>query len=162
MPPASLLDVAIQVAVTAHAGQVDKSGVPYIFHPLRVMETVRRGGGDEIILAIAVMHDVIEDTAVTLDGLRPRLHAATGAEIAEEVLRGLDAVTKRPGESREAYVQRIIEGGMVVLKFADIEDNLGRLHFLEDADQSRLMAKYARDMDQMVAAFPGTTMVLPG
>jgi (p)ppGpp synthase/HD superfamily hydrolase len=57
-----MLDKAILVASTAHQGQIDKAGEPYILHPLRVMFT-RRTETERIC---AVLHDVIEDTNITL------------------------------------------------------------------------------------------------
>lgn len=57
-----MLDKAILIASTAHQGQMDKAGEPYILHPLRVMFT-RRTETERIC---AVLHDVIEDTNITL------------------------------------------------------------------------------------------------
>ena len=59
------IERAIEIAATAHAGQRDKAGQPYIFHPLRVM--LRVYGAHEQMAA--VLHDVVEDTSVTLDNL---------------------------------------------------------------------------------------------
>ncbi len=55
------IEKAIQIAARAHEGQVDKQGLPYILHPLRVMDGVE--GLDAKI--VAVLHDVVEDTEVT-------------------------------------------------------------------------------------------------
>ena len=60
------LEKAIEIAVRAHAGQVDKAGQPYILHPIRVM--LRMGSEAERITG--VLHDVIEDSDVTLEDLR--------------------------------------------------------------------------------------------
>src|SRR5262245_45562627 len=62
----SNLETAIRIAVTAHAGQKDKGGAPYITHPLRLMAAVE---SDDAKI-VAVLHDVVEDTSVTLDDLR--------------------------------------------------------------------------------------------
>jgi (p)ppGpp synthase/HD superfamily hydrolase len=62
----SQLEKAIALAVDAHAGQVDKAGRPYILHPLRLMLQMET----EAEMITAVLHDVVEDTAVTLDELR--------------------------------------------------------------------------------------------
>ena len=62
----SILDTVIALACRVHAGQLDKSGKPYILHPLRLMlkfETL-----DEQV--VSVLHDVVEDSDVTLDELR--------------------------------------------------------------------------------------------
>ena len=85
----SILDKAIQIAVSAHVGQVDKAGQPYILHPLRVMFSVET---PHERLA-AVLHDVVEDTEVTIDDL-----ADEG--FPTEVLDAIQALTKLKGESR--------------------------------------------------------------
>ncbi len=60
------LEDAIALAVEAHRGQKEKTGEPYILHPLRVMFRVET----EIERVVAVLHDVIEDTGRTPDNLR--------------------------------------------------------------------------------------------
>lgn len=57
-----LLEEALQIAIKAHAGQVDKAGVPYVFHPIRV--SCKCVTDEEKI--VALLHDVIEDTGVTM------------------------------------------------------------------------------------------------
>jgi (p)ppGpp synthase/HD superfamily hydrolase len=64
----STLETAIRIAVTAHVGQLDKGGAAYITHPLRLMAAV---DGEEAKI-VAVLHDVVEDTAVTLRTPRNR------------------------------------------------------------------------------------------
>ena len=60
------LERALEIAAKAHAGQMDKAGQPYVLHPLRMMLAVTT---PEARMA-AVLHDVVEDTAVTLEELR--------------------------------------------------------------------------------------------
>ena len=57
----SLLEKAIQLALSVHTGQRDKGGAPCILHPLRVMNEMR----SESEMIVAVLHDVIEDTSIT-------------------------------------------------------------------------------------------------
>lgn len=57
---------AMHIAYRAHHGQLDKSGAPYIFHPIHLAEQME----DEISCCAALLHDVVEDTDVTLDDLR--------------------------------------------------------------------------------------------
>ena len=64
-PPMSTIERAIEIASSAHAGQIDKAGQPYIFHPLRVMLRV----SSEHEQMAAVLHDVVEDTTVTIEHL---------------------------------------------------------------------------------------------
>jgi (p)ppGpp synthase/HD superfamily hydrolase len=61
-----MLNKAIEIATKAHAGQVDKSGNPCILHPLRVMLACE----SEIERIYAILHDVIEDTPITLGGIK--------------------------------------------------------------------------------------------
>ena len=62
MQAENLLDKAVSIARLAHQGQVDKAGVDYIHHPLRVMDAVE----EEKEKIVAVLHDVVEDTELTL------------------------------------------------------------------------------------------------
>lgn len=61
----SLLERAIEIAVTAHKGQVDKANKPYILHPLRLMFKMQ----SENEMIAAVLHDVVEDTDWTIEKL---------------------------------------------------------------------------------------------
>ncbi|NUO09286.1 MAG: hypothetical protein HUU08_11500 [Candidatus Brocadia sp.] len=61
-----ILEHALQISVKAHAGQKDKAGEPYIFHPIRVMA---RCSSPEAKV-IALLHDTIEDTEITFDNLK--------------------------------------------------------------------------------------------
>ena len=56
---------AMRVAYDAHHGQVDKSGLPYVFHPYHLAEQM----ADEITVCAALLHDVVEDTAITIEEL---------------------------------------------------------------------------------------------
>ncbi len=57
---------AMHIAYNAHHGQLDKSGAPYIFHPIHLAEQME----DEFTCCAALLHDVVEDTDVTLEDLR--------------------------------------------------------------------------------------------
>ena len=61
---------ALKIAYDAHAGQLDHSGIPYIFHPYHLAEQM----DDEISCTVALLHDVIEDTAVTAEELAKDFH----------------------------------------------------------------------------------------
>lgn len=137
------LERAVAIAAEAHAGQTDKAGAPYILHPLRVM-AAQEGDAARIV---GVLHDVVEDSPVTLDHL-----AAAGAS--EAVLRGLDAVTRRAEESYEAFVARAGADPLGrAVKIADLRDNmdLARIAQPSDKDRARL-ARYARALAQLGAA----------
>ena len=131
----STLERAIALAAIAHEGQIDKAGAPYILHVLRVM--LRLTTPEERMAA--ALHDVVEDCGWTLDRLR-----AEG--FPEEVIAGIDAVTRRDSESYEEFVLRAKAhpiGRRV--KLADLEDNsdVTRLSEITERDQARL-EKYRR------------------
>jgi (p)ppGpp synthase/HD superfamily hydrolase len=120
------LERAIALAAAAHAGQRDKGGEPYILHPLRVMLRLR----DDDARIVAVLHDVLEDTPLT--------RAALEAEgFSAPILDALDALTKRPGETR---MQAAARAAVVPLaRRVKLADNA------ENSDLSRIPAPTARD-----------------
>lgn len=126
----STLERAIIVAASAHAGQVDKGGEPYILHPLRVMLRLQ----SEHERMAAVLHDVVEDTKVTLENLR-----TTG--FPEEVVAAVECLTKRPGESRVDAARRAAADPIArVVKLADNAENMdmSRLPSPTEKDYARL------------------------
>lgn len=136
--PAFTLRDAVELARRAHEGQLDKSGRPYIAHPLRVMGAV---DGEWTQMA-AVLHDVIEDTAVTEDDLR---HAGCP----EPVVAAVVALTKLPGEPLATSMARAAADPIArTVKRADIADNCSedRLALLDEATRTRLRTKYARSL----------------
>ncbi|WP_313312540.1 HD domain-containing protein [Pulveribacter sp.] len=123
------IERAIEIAANAHAGQRDKAGQPYIFHPLRVMFRV---DGEHEQMA-AVLHDVVEDTAITIDDL-----AREGFPPA--VLRAVEALTKLPGETRlEAAARAAADPVARKVKLADNAENmdLSRIPNPTDKDYAR-------------------------
>lgn len=107
------LERAIAIAAAAHEGQVDKGGSPYILHPLKVM--LRVSTLEERI--VAVLHDVVEDSGISLDDLRQE-------GFSETVLAAIESVTKLPGESYELFVERAAQNPIGrVVKLADLEEN---------------------------------------
>jgi hypothetical protein len=141
-----MLERAIEVAVVAHAGQVDKNGETYILHPLRVMLAVREHGGTIEQQAAAVLHDVIEDCGVTDEFLVARFP--------EGVCDLVDALTHQAGEDYPAFIRRVCSvPGARLIKEVDIADNYGRLHLLEDEEtRERLKVKYEAALAQLADA----------
>jgi (p)ppGpp synthase/HD superfamily hydrolase len=124
MDDPKMLARAIAFAADAHAGQRDKTGQPYIQHPLRVMLRM----GDDASRAAAVLHDVLEDAAATLADLEA-LDLPDG--VGEAVVR----LTHRSGQSYDDYVRGLRGTGMAeAVKRADLADNLDpeRLALLGD------------------------------
>lgn len=136
------IEEAIRIAVDAHRGQRDRGGAPYILHPLRVMLRVHT---DAERMA-AVLHDVVEDSAWTLDDLRAR-------GFAEEVLAAVDALSRREGEDYGAFVERAAAHPVARrVKLADLEDNLDlrRTGTVEPDDAERLN-RYLRAWRRLTA-----------
>lgn len=107
------LEKALEIAARAHAGQKDKEGLAYILHPLRVMHRV----SDEAARIVAVLHDVVEDTSVTLDDLR-------AAGFSDEVMAAVACVTHARHEPYAEYVVRCRNNPIArQVKLADLEDN---------------------------------------
>jgi len=109
-----LLEKALRIAVEAHAGQVDKSGKPYIFHPLRVC---CRCFTDEEKM-VALLHDTIEDTEITAEDL---LSEGFPPYIVEAIL----SISRNEDETYEEFVKRtgLNPLGRAV-KLHDLEDNM--------------------------------------
>lgn len=135
MKRGELLGNMLVLVTNAHEGQFDKGGVPYILHPLKVMHYLK--SNDEELQCIALGHDVIEDTNTTYQDLRD-----IGAT--ERVVSGIDALTKRRGETYAEYKERIFsnEDAMRV-KLCDLRHNsdIRRLKGVTQKDIER-MSKY--------------------
>lgn len=112
----SLLDIAINIAVNAHSGQVDKADQPYILHPLRVMFAL----DNEKDKIVGVLHDVIEDTNITYEYL---ISNGFGGEI--EILEALRSVTRKENETYKEFINRVALNPIGKrVKLADLQDNM--------------------------------------
>lgn len=111
---AARLSRAIQIAVKAHARQEDKAGEPYILHPLRLMLKMKTMPER----LVAVLHDIVEDSAWSLDSLR-------SDGFPEAIVKAVDCLTRRDEESYEAFIERLSANPLArVVKIADLEDNM--------------------------------------
>jgi (p)ppGpp synthase/HD superfamily hydrolase len=130
-----MLEVAIQIAGRAHEGQVDKNGEPYILHAIAVMMRVQGGYLEK---TVAVLHDVIEDTDVTLSELSQR-------GFPDDAIYALGVLTKPKGGVYMEYIAKIAQNPIArAVKLADLEHNmvLDRMPKpISDKDQER-WAKY--------------------
>ncbi len=131
------LERAIALAAQAHEGQVDKAGAPYILHPLRMMLSVDT---PEARVA-AVLHDVVEDTPVSLEELR-----AEG--FSEAVIGAVEALTKRPEEEDDydAFIRRVAPNPLArQVKLADLRDNCDVSRIAQPSEKDwRRIEKYKR------------------
>lgn len=136
----SLLDKAVQIASRAHAGQTDKGGEPYMGHVLRVAAAAMGSGKTrasvEVLGTIGMLHDVVEDTEVTLTDL--------AREFPYYVLEAVEVLTRREGESYAAYIERVSQAPETVrvVKLADLRDNMNPTRVKNIA--ARLLTRYER------------------
>ena len=127
------------VARAAHSAQTDKAGRPYAEHLRAVAEGVRQRGGADELVAAAWLHDSVEDNVLSEEWLE----AAALSQRTKDVVR---AVTKRTGETPEAYARRILDTpGARLVKAADLAHNADphRLAALDAPTAERLGRKYA-------------------
>lgn len=119
---------AMIIAYEAHKNQVDKSGVPYIYHPIHVAEQM----DTENECIIALLHDVVEDTNVTFKQLEE--------VFSKEIIDILKLLTKKKDIDYYEYINKVKENTVArKVKIADIEHNLdrSRLDIITDKDIKR-------------------------
>jgi len=106
-------DKALRIATKAHKGQKDKSGEDYILHPIAVSGYCITDRGK----IVALLHDVVEDTDVTLNDLRK-------AGFGEDIVNAVDCISKREGEETSHYLERVATDDIATeVKFADMRHN---------------------------------------
>ena len=112
-----LVNKALKIAYAAHHGQLDYNGIPYIFHPVHLAEQM----DDEVSCCAALLHDVVEDTPVTMADL--------AREFPAEAIEVLKLLTHKDGVEYFTYVRAIKDHPIArKIKLADIAHN---------SDQSR-------------------------
>jgi len=141
------VDQAIEIATTAHAGQIRKSGDPYISHPLAVMKILQDWGMDEDTIIAGILHDTLEDTTLTLKDIKQ--------EFGEQVAFLVDGVTKlsaaRSGmrdldtylpQTKDNLLRLLVATGadirVLIIKLADRLHNLRTLDALPPDKQKKI------------------------
>lgn len=119
-----LTNEAMKLAYKAHHGQVDKGGIPYIFHPFHLAEQMP----DEYTTCVALLHDVVEDTDVTLEEIK--------AFFPPEVADAVAVMTHGKDEPYLDYVRRVSKHPIArIVKLADLRHNSDQTR-LENADEA--------------------------
>ncbi len=124
---------AMKIAYDAHKDQVDKSGIPYIYHPIHLAEQMT----DETAVCVALLHDVAEDTDITLEDLQI-------AGFGEEIINALRLLTHDKTVPYMEYIGRIKSNPTAkAVKLADLAHNsdISRLDSTNEKTIRRL-AKY--------------------
>lgn len=134
-----LLEKSIIFATEKHMGQVDKSGQPYILHPLRVMKNCP----NIETKIVAVMHDVLEDTGTTKEELLEFLP--------KHLVDAIISITKVENEAYDDYLKRVGNNYYATqVKLMDLKDNmnLDRLNKIEMKDMKRYL-KYRKAVEYL-------------
>ena len=137
----SMVDLALSIARKAHEGQLDKAGVDYIKHPIYVASQVE----SEEEKAVALLHDVLEDSPITVEELLI-------AGLPEEIVTAVKVLTKKPMQDYQAYLETVKTNPLaLVVKLADLKHNsdLSRLTSITKKDRERLK-KYKKGFSEQV------------
>lgn len=132
--------IALKLCFKAHHNQVDKSGIPYVFHPFHLAEQM----DTEESIVVALLHDVVEDTDYTLDDLREM-------GFGDAVIRALTLMTHDPVVPYMDYVKAIGTNPLATkVKLADLRHNsdLGRLDVIDKKALSRV-EKYSKAINYL-------------
>lgn len=140
-----LIDHCIIFATYKHAEQLDKLGLPYIYHPLRVM--LDDSLTTENQKCVAVCHDLLEDTDTTIKDLHD-------IGMPDDMITKVVALTHLKNEPNTTYWQRILDepsGDAKLIKLADIKDNTSenRMNGLPPEVQERLKIKYTKALEYL-------------
>ena len=131
-----MLEKALILAAKAHTGQVDKGGAPYILHPIRVMLACE-GEKEKIV---ALLHDTLEDTALTAADLRR-------AGFSEEIVQAVCCLTRGQKEDYMDYIARICENALAArVKYADLQDNPTEKDFARIRKYEQAMKRITRSI----------------
>lgn len=133
---------AYMIACKEHRGQKDKGGNDYILHPCAVADMLET----DIEKAVAYLHDVVEDTKVTIDDLK-RL------DFPDVIINAVEAITKRENETYNIYIERVAKNPIAKnVKLADMEHNsdISRISNPRQADLERCK-KYKEKINELKA-----------
>lgn len=126
---------AIKIAFSAHKDQVDKAGLPYVFHPFHLAVQMN----DEVSACVALLHDVVEDTEITFEELK-------SSGIPDDIISILRLLTHDDDIPYMEYVQKIKDSGNRIakaVKLADLRHNSDLTRFNEvDAKTLDRLEKY--------------------
>ena len=130
-----MIQKAFETAREAHRNQKDKAGKDYILHPLTVAQLCAGNAG---AITAALLHDVVEDTEVTLNDLREK-------GFPERVITAVDALTRRKEEPRDVYLKRVKQNAVAVqVKLADLIHNSDLSRFSSPSEKDIARAETYR------------------
>lgn len=129
---------AINLAYDCHKGQFDKGGYPYILHPIHLAENMNT----EDTTIVALLHDIVEDTKMTLSEL-------SSMGFSDNIVEAIRILTKTGEKSYDDYIQDIKNNEIArLVKIADIKHNSDttRLEYIDKEAEKRI-EKYKRSLE---------------
>lgn len=139
---AALISRAFEFAYQLHEGQSRASGEPYIAHPVAVAGLLRDLGGSSVMIAAGFLHDVVEDTDVTLEEIESRFGVEV-RQLVEGVTKlskfNFSSKTERQAENfRRMFLAMAADIRVIVVKLADRLHNMRTLEHLNPEKQRRI------------------------
>ena len=136
-----LTNKAIKLMFEAHKDQLDKSGMPYVFHPWHVAESMT----DEKSCIVALLHDIVEDTNITLDNLREN-------GFPDDVIEAIDILTKKDNQEYAEYIRNIAKNEIATnVKISDLIHNLDKSRSLGKLPVSNIKYQiYQSSLDYLI------------
>jgi (p)ppGpp synthase/HD superfamily hydrolase len=140
---------AIELSARAHHNQVRKgTEIPYIVHPLAVASLLIRVGSPEPLVIAALLHDVVEDTPLTIREIRARF----GTEVAELVSALSEPDKKASWEDRKAhtidYLEKHATDDVLIVSLADKLDNIRAIREGLETDGEMFWARFNRPREK--------------
>ena len=140
--------LAMRVAYKAHDGQVDRTGVPYIYHPIHLAEQM----DSEDACVVALLHDVVEDPDITLEDLREMGFSEAqleGVRLMTHIPPSEDMTESEKLEDYLDYVRRIKSNALArQVKLADLRHNSDPGRQLEDTEiNKKRLEKYKKALE---------------
>lgn len=127
----------LNLAIAAHEGQVDNSGQPYIYHPIRV--ALRCENDEERI--VALLHDVLEDTNITSEKLKELNYP-------DKIIRAIEAISRHDEEDYGDFIERCSQNDLARrVKIHDLEDNMDTRRLIQVSQ--RRIEKYQRAYERL-------------
>lgn len=132
--------MALKLCYRAHEGQMDKGGIPYVFHPFHLAEQLE----DEKEICVALLHDVVEDTDYTLEDLSVMGFPAV-------VVDAVGCLTKDKNDDYMEYICKLKKNPIAKkIKLLDIEHNSDAARLDDEKQIIRLREKYSKAKEELL------------
>lgn len=129
----ALTNKAMILADEAHKYQKDKAGIPYIFHPIHLAEQMH----DEISTCVALLHDVVEDTDMTIAQLEQMFPA--------EVIEAVKLLTRSKEQTYMDYIKCVKQNSIATeVKLADLTHNMDETRIPQSEDREKIVSRLSR------------------